>query len=64
MVDFKDLVRRTASDKTLSDKVFNIATIPNHDGHQSRISSVVYKFLGKKLQVEPLHLHGRAPSIP
>ena len=64
MVDFKDLVRRTASDKILSDKVFNIATNPNHDGHQSRISSVVYKFLGKKLQVEPLHLHGRAPSIP
>ena len=64
MVDFKDLVRRTASDKILSDKVFNIATNSNHDGYQSRISSVVYKFLGKKLQVEPLHLHGRAPSIP
>ena len=64
MVDFKDLVRRTASDKILSDKVFNIATNPNHDGYQNRISSVVYKFFGKKLQVEPLHLHGQAPSIP
>ena len=38
MVDFKDLVRRTASDKILSDKVFNIVTNPNHDGYQSRIS--------------------------
>ena len=64
MADFKDLVRRTASDKILSDKVFNIATNPNHDGYQNRISSVVYKFFGKKLQVEPLHLHGRASSIP
>ena len=29
--DFKDLPRRTASDKVLRDKSFNIATNPNYD---------------------------------
>ena len=32
--DFKDLARRTASDKMLKDKAFNIATNPKHDGYQ------------------------------
>ena len=31
---FKDLTRRTASDKTLCDKAFNIAKIPKFDGYQ------------------------------
>ena len=30
--DFKDVKRRTASDKILRDKVFNIAKNPNYDG--------------------------------
>ena len=47
----------------MCDKVFNNATNPNHDGYQSGISSVVYKFLDKKLQVEPLHLHGWATCL-
>ena len=29
--DFKDLARRTASDKKLKDKAFNIATNPKYD---------------------------------
>ena len=32
--DFKDLTRRTASDKMLSDKAFNIAKNPKYDGYQ------------------------------
>ena len=32
--DFKDLTRRTASDKTLRDKAFNIARSPKYDGYQ------------------------------
>ena len=32
--DFKDLKRRTASDKILRDKVFNIAKNPKYDGYQ------------------------------
>ena len=31
--DFKDLTRRTASDKILRDKVFNIAKKPIYDGY-------------------------------
>ena len=31
---FKDLTRRTFSDKILRDKVFNIAKNPKHDGYQ------------------------------
>ena len=32
--DFKDLTRRTASDKRLGDKVFNIAKKTKYDGYQ------------------------------
>ena len=32
--DFKDLKRRTASDKVLRDKTFNIAKNPKYDGYQ------------------------------
>ena len=31
--DFKDLARRTASNKVLRDKVFNIAKTPKYDGY-------------------------------
>ena len=32
--DFKDLTRRTASDKILGDKAFNIAKNLKYDGYQ------------------------------
>ena len=32
--DFKDLAKRTASDKILRDKAFNIAKNPKYDGYQ------------------------------
>ena len=32
--DFKDLSRRTASDKILRDKAFDIAKNPKYDGYQ------------------------------
>ena len=46
--DFKDLKRRTASDKILRDKAFNIAKNPKYDGYQRGISSIVYKLFEKK----------------
>ena len=46
--DFKDLAKRTASDKVLRDKAFNIAKSPKYDGHQRGPASVVYKFFHKK----------------
>ena len=46
--DFKDLKRRTFSDKVLRDKVFNIAKNPKYDGYQRGLASVVHKFFDKK----------------
>ena len=49
--DFKDLARRTASDKVLRDKAFNIAKNPKYDGYQRGLASVVYNFFDKKPQL-------------
>ena len=46
--DFKDIKRRTASDKILRDKAFNIAKNPKYDGYQRGLASMVYKFFNKK----------------
>ena len=46
--DFKDLKRRTASDKFLRDKAFTIAKNPKYDGYQRGLASMVYKFFDKK----------------
>ena len=46
--DFKDLARRTASDKVLGDKAFNIAKSPKYGGYQRGLPSMVYKFFDKK----------------
>ena len=47
--DFKSLNRRTASDKALHDKTYNIARDPKYDGYQRGLASVVYKLFDKKL---------------
>ena len=47
--DFKDLAKRTAFDKFLRDKAFNIAKNPKQDGYQRRLGSKFYKFLDKKV---------------
>ena len=41
--DFKDLARRTASDKILRDKAFNTAKNPKYDGYQRGLACMVYK---------------------
>ena len=46
--DFKDIKRRTPSDKILRDKAFNIAKNPKYDGYQRGLASMVYKFFDKK----------------
>ena len=46
--DFKDLARRTPSDKVLKDKAFNIAKNPKYDGYERGLASMVYKFFDKK----------------
>ena len=46
--DFKDLPRRTAADKVLCDKAFNIGKNPRYDGYQRGLASMAYKFFEKK----------------
>ena len=46
--DFKDLNRRTAADKVLGDKAFNIAKNPKYDGYQCVLALMVYKLFDKK----------------
>ena len=48
--DFKDLAKRTASDKFLRDKAFKIAKNPKYVGYQRGLASMVYKFFDKKLK--------------
>ena len=46
--DFRNLAKRTAADKLLSDKAFNIAKDLKYDGYQKGLASVVYKLYDKK----------------
>ena len=45
---YKDLERRTQSDKVLKDKAFEIANNPKYDGYRRGLASMVYKFFDKK----------------
>ena len=55
--DFKDLARRTASDKVLRDKAFNIAKNSKYDGYQREFASMVYKFFDKKSAGSGINTH-------
>ena len=44
----KDLVKRTQSDKVLTDKAFKIASDPKYDGCQRALASMFYNFFDKK----------------
>ena len=46
--DFKDIKRRTASDKILRDEAFNIAKNPKYNGYQRGLASMIYRFFDKK----------------
>ena len=46
--DFNDSARRTASNKILCDKAFNIPKNPKCDGYQRGLASMVYKFFDKE----------------
>ena len=45
---YKDLARRTASDKIFRDKAFNVAKNQKCDRYQSELASMVYKSFDKK----------------
>ena len=44
---FEDLPGRTASDKVLRDKAFDIAKNPKYDWYYSCLASMVYTFFDK-----------------
>ena len=46
--DFKDLAKRTASDKVLRNKAFNIVRNSKYNGYQRGLASMVYKIFDKK----------------
>ena len=46
--DFKDLTKRTAADKVLRDKAFNIAKDPEYDVYQRGLASMAYSFFDNK----------------
>ena len=64
--DFKDLKKRTAADKVLRDKAFNIAKDPKYDGYQRGLASMVYKFFDKKTKGSGVTLANKSAikSIP
>ena len=46
--DSKDLIKKTAADKILKNRTFNIVKDPKYDGYRRELASMVYKFLDKK----------------
>ena len=46
----KGLAKRTAADKVLRDKAFEIASDQKYDGYQIGLASMVYKIFDKKSQ--------------
>ena len=48
--DFKDLAKRTESDKVLRDKDFQIVSNLKYDEYQRGLASMVYKILIKSLR--------------
>ena len=47
--DSKDLTKRTAADKILKNKAFDIAKDPKYDGYQRGLASIVYNFFDSKV---------------
>ena len=54
--DFKDLIRRTVSDKIWHAAAFNITKNHKYDGYQCEFASTVYIFDKKKLLVVVLKM--------
>ena len=60
---FKDLARRTSSDKILRDKFFNIANNPKYDGSQRGLASLVYKFFDKMFSGSGVNTHQNKSAL-
>ena len=60
---FKDLARRTASDKTLRDKAFNIAKNTKYDGYKRGLGSMVDKFFDKMFAGSGVNTHANKSAF-
>ena len=54
--DFQDTARRSASDKVLKDKAFNIPKNSKYDGYQRGLAYMVCNFFDKKLKGSGVNL--------
>ena len=54
--DFKDLAKRTASDKLFENTAFKIVSNPRYDGYQRDLSSTAYTFFDKMSTHLQIHL--------
>ena len=61
--EFEDLARRTASDKTLRDKAFNIAKNTKYDGYKRGLGSMVYKFFDKMFAGSGVNTHANKSAF-
>ena len=53
---YKDLTKRTESDKVLRDKACEIASYSEYDGYKKGLASMAYKFLTESQKVVVLNL--------
>ena len=62
----KILKKRTAADKVLRDKAFNIAKNPKYDAYQRGLASMVYKIFDRKTKGSGVTLANKSAikSIP
>ena len=51
------IFQRTALEKILRDKVFNIAKNPNYDEYQRGLASMIYRFFDKKSSGSGVNMH-------
>ena len=61
--DFKVLATKTASDKVLTDKPFNIDENPKYDEYQRGLASMVYKFFDKKAVVSGVNMQANKSAF-
>ena len=61
--DFKDLARRSTSDKVLRDNAFNIAKYPKNDGYQRGLAAMVYKSFDKKSAGSGVNTHANNEKL-
>ena len=60
---FKDLAKRTAADKVLSDKAFKNASDQKYDGYQRGLAFMVHKCFDKKSQGSGLASNKKKSTI-